>query len=330
MWLQYLVATPLYRMYDVTIDDSFFNLNQSTSEARQGEISENITIKESVRAQQHRRCYGMKRNIFVLLLEKRMYQEACYLMNMLRRSLSQDLMMRQTASLAVNTSEIACPCEPGGICVESSYGSVSCECNIGYQMYGTTCKKCDCGWGGTCRINYDGRKECSCREGFVERNGQCTSCDCGISGAKCSFKDDTKICECPEGYRNHLGYCVGKMEKFRALHTEEAFNGLFDFRVASKAPSGEILLHSQKEMKVIWCEIRTGGWCRHSQPRTAIWFGCAVAECGLTLSSNNRTPELRSPDRVFRITSFNFEQGVTILRRHCDTLVPTFNKSTQK
>ncbi|GFU14265.1 ATP-dependent DNA helicase [Trichonephila clavipes] len=29
-WLQYLVATPLYRMYDVTIDDSFFNLNQST------------------------------------------------------------------------------------------------------------------------------------------------------------------------------------------------------------------------------------------------------------------------------------------------------------
>ncbi|GFU66532.1 ATP-dependent DNA helicase [Trichonephila clavipes] len=29
-WLEYLVVTPLYRMHDVTIDDSFFNLNQST------------------------------------------------------------------------------------------------------------------------------------------------------------------------------------------------------------------------------------------------------------------------------------------------------------
>ncbi|GFV55242.1 ATP-dependent DNA helicase [Trichonephila clavipes] len=47
--LQYLVATPLYRMYDVTIDASFFNLNQSTS---QDEISENITIEESLTAQQ--------------------------------------------------------------------------------------------------------------------------------------------------------------------------------------------------------------------------------------------------------------------------------------
>ncbi|GFU74303.1 ATP-dependent DNA helicase [Trichonephila clavipes] len=51
-WLQYLVATPLYRMYDVTIDDSFFNLNQSTSQVPQEEISENITIDESLTAQQ--------------------------------------------------------------------------------------------------------------------------------------------------------------------------------------------------------------------------------------------------------------------------------------
>ncbi|GFX62608.1 ATP-dependent DNA helicase [Trichonephila clavipes] len=51
-WLQYLVATPLYRMYDVTIDDSFFNLNQSTSQVLQEEISENITIEESLTAQQ--------------------------------------------------------------------------------------------------------------------------------------------------------------------------------------------------------------------------------------------------------------------------------------
>ncbi|GFY08051.1 ATP-dependent DNA helicase [Trichonephila clavipes] len=51
-WLQYLVATPLYRMYDVAIDDSFFNLNQSTSQVPQDEISENITIEESLTAQQ--------------------------------------------------------------------------------------------------------------------------------------------------------------------------------------------------------------------------------------------------------------------------------------
>ncbi|GFX13309.1 ATP-dependent DNA helicase [Trichonephila clavipes] len=39
-------------MNDVTIDDSFFSLNQSTSQAPQDEISENITIEESFTAQQ--------------------------------------------------------------------------------------------------------------------------------------------------------------------------------------------------------------------------------------------------------------------------------------
>ncbi|GFS85265.1 ATP-dependent DNA helicase [Trichonephila clavipes] len=51
-WLQYLVATPLYRMYDVTIADSSFNLNQNTSQVSQEEISENITIEDSLTAQQ--------------------------------------------------------------------------------------------------------------------------------------------------------------------------------------------------------------------------------------------------------------------------------------
>ncbi|GFW11394.1 transposable element Tc3 transposase [Trichonephila clavipes] len=51
-WLQYSVATPLYRMYDVTIDDSLFNLNQSSSQVPQEEISEHITIEESLTAQQ--------------------------------------------------------------------------------------------------------------------------------------------------------------------------------------------------------------------------------------------------------------------------------------
>ncbi|GFV32259.1 ATP-dependent DNA helicase [Trichonephila clavipes] len=39
-------------MYDVTIDDSFFNLYQSMSQVPQEEISKNITIEESLTAQQ--------------------------------------------------------------------------------------------------------------------------------------------------------------------------------------------------------------------------------------------------------------------------------------
>ncbi|GFY07881.1 ATP-dependent DNA helicase [Trichonephila clavipes] len=39
-------------MYDVTIDDSFFNLNRRTSQVPQEEISENITSEESLAAQQ--------------------------------------------------------------------------------------------------------------------------------------------------------------------------------------------------------------------------------------------------------------------------------------
>ncbi|GFV09696.1 transposable element Tc3 transposase [Trichonephila clavipes] len=46
---------------------------------------------------------------------------------------------------------------------------------------------------------------------------------------------------------------------------------------------------------VTWCETRTGGWCRRSQPRVAIWFCIAVAECGLALSSNNRSGKPRPP-----------------------------------
>ncbi|GFX16235.1 hypothetical protein TNCV_4704891 [Trichonephila clavipes] len=116
-------------------------------------------------------------------------------------------------------------------------------------------------------------------------------------------------------------------EKFRALHTEEAFNGLFDINIASKAPSRELRLQSEKQMKVTWCEIRTGGWCRRSQPREAIWFCIAVTEGVLALSSN-RKPDLRNPGHFFQITSFNFYQGITIPRRLCGTLVPTSKKST--
>ncbi|GFW19744.1 hypothetical protein TNCV_1606341 [Trichonephila clavipes] len=45
-----------------------------------------------------------------------------------------------------------------------------------------------------------------------------------------------------------------------------------------------------------------GGWCRRSQPRVAIWFCVAVGECGIALSSNNRTPDQRNPGHcVLRI-----------------------------
>ncbi|GFU78664.1 ATP-dependent DNA helicase [Trichonephila clavipes] len=83
-WLQYLVSTPLYRMYD-----SFFNLNQSTSQVPQEEISENITIEESLTAQQQTLLWNEEKYLRISLLEKRMYQEACYLMNMQRSSFSQ-------------------------------------------------------------------------------------------------------------------------------------------------------------------------------------------------------------------------------------------------
>ncbi|GFW84859.1 hypothetical protein TNCV_681471 [Trichonephila clavipes] len=116
-------------------------------------------------------------------------------------------------------------------------------------------------------------------------------------------------------------------EKFRALHTEEAFNGLFDFSIASKVTSGKILLQSQKQMKFTGCNIRIGGWCRRSQPRVAIWLCIAIANCALALSFNNITLDLRKPGLFLRITTFNFDQGVTIPCRHCDTLVPTTKSS---
>ncbi|GFV51421.1 hypothetical protein TNCV_3465471 [Trichonephila clavipes] len=80
------------------------------------------------------------------------------------------------------------------------------------------------------------------------------------------------------------------MGKPRALHTEEAFNGLFDFSITSKAPSGEIL-QSRKQMKVTWCEIRTSRIVIRKQ--------------------NARSEKSRSlfPNRLFR-----FRKGVTVLR----------------
>ncbi|GFX06054.1 transposable element Tcb2 transposase [Trichonephila clavipes] len=70
-----------------------------------------------------------------------------------------------------------------------------------------------------------------------------------------------------------------------------------------------------------------GGWCRRSQPRVAIWFCVVVSECGLTLSSDNKKPDLRSPVHFFRITSFNSDRA---LQYHVALMVLTSKKSAQK
>ncbi|GFS55934.1 hypothetical protein TNCV_2924901 [Trichonephila clavipes] len=119
-------------------------------------------------------------------------------------------------------------------------------------------------------------------------------------------------------------------EKFRAFHTEEAFKGLLDFSIASKAPSGKILLQNQTQMKVTWCEIIWADGV--GVPNQELQYGFALPSPSVAspLSSNNRMPVLRNPGHFSRITSFNLDQGVTIPLRHCDTLVTTSKKSAQK
>ncbi|GFW84903.1 helitron_like_N domain-containing protein [Trichonephila clavipes] len=64
-WLQYLVTIPLYRMYEVTIEDCFikhqFNFIRSVSQVPQDEIRENIAIEESLTAQQHTLLWNEKK-----------------------------------------------------------------------------------------------------------------------------------------------------------------------------------------------------------------------------------------------------------------------------
>ena len=51
-WLRFLVPSPLYTMYDIKIDDSFFNDNQIHDQVQQNDISEHIPIEESLTVQQ--------------------------------------------------------------------------------------------------------------------------------------------------------------------------------------------------------------------------------------------------------------------------------------
>ncbi|GFX98342.1 hypothetical protein TNCV_4909851 [Trichonephila clavipes] len=65
-----------------------------------------------------------------------------------------------------------------------------------------------------------------------------------------------------------------------------------------------------------------------SKPTVAISFCVAIDECGLALSSNNRTPDLKSPGHFFRIVPFNFDRVSQYLPRSTDG--PTSKKFTQK
>ncbi|GFU96500.1 ATP-dependent DNA helicase [Trichonephila clavipes] len=52
-WLQFLLATPLYTMYEIKMDQSFFDNNSISTEIPLEDISEHIPIEDSLTAQQH-------------------------------------------------------------------------------------------------------------------------------------------------------------------------------------------------------------------------------------------------------------------------------------
>ncbi|GFU41907.1 hypothetical protein TNCV_2085921 [Trichonephila clavipes] len=101
-------------------------------------------------------------------------------------------------------------------------------------------------------------------------------------------------------------------KKFRALHTEEAFNGLFDFSVASKATSVEIFRQSRKQMKVTWCGIRTVIQELQTQSGNMV-LRCRrrVWTCIITQQQNARFEKPRSlfPNRPFSGAHRNFSRG---------------------
>jgi hypothetical protein len=53
LWLRCLLPTPLYQMYDIKVDESFFNENSVGDQVSIDAMSENVPIEESLIAQQH-------------------------------------------------------------------------------------------------------------------------------------------------------------------------------------------------------------------------------------------------------------------------------------
>ncbi|XP_074109914.1 uncharacterized protein LOC141534454 [Cotesia typhae] len=69
-WLQFLISTPLYIMYDIKIDDSFFTDNQIDDQIQQADISEHIPIEESLTAQQQTLMWDEEQYLRIALAEE--------------------------------------------------------------------------------------------------------------------------------------------------------------------------------------------------------------------------------------------------------------------
>ncbi|GFW50284.1 hypothetical protein TNCV_4697001 [Trichonephila clavipes] len=81
-------------------------------------------------------------------------------------------------------------------------------------------------------------------------------------------------------------------------------------------------------MKVTWCEISTVWRMVEALPTKSCNM---VLRCGrLALSSNNRTPDLRSSSHFFRIASFNVDRdnssnaALMVQTRDCNTSIPGY------
>ncbi|GFU05209.1 hypothetical protein TNCV_575381 [Trichonephila clavipes] len=106
----------------------------------------------------------------------------------------------------------------------------------------------------------------------------------------------------------------GKMslqEKFSALHTEEAFNDLSDFSAASKAPSGELFLQSEKQRKITWCEIGTAWRMVYASCDMVLRWRHRVWSLIVLQQQNTR---FEKPWQLFPNRLFQFRQGVTVPR----------------
>ncbi|GFX60291.1 ATP-dependent DNA helicase [Trichonephila clavipes] len=68
-WLQFLTPSPLYTMYDIKIDDSFFNENQTHDQAQQDDISEHIHVEESLTVQQQTLMWDEEQCLCIALEE---------------------------------------------------------------------------------------------------------------------------------------------------------------------------------------------------------------------------------------------------------------------
>ncbi|GFW31775.1 hypothetical protein TNCV_5039451 [Trichonephila clavipes] len=81
-----------------------------------------------------------------------------------------------------------------------------------------------------------------------------------------------------------------------------AFNGLFD-GIASKALSDEILLQSQKQMKVTWYKIGTIWWMVYALP---------TKNCNMVLRCRCRV----WPHIVIQQQNTRFEKPMSLLQNH--------------